>query len=523
MPEESAQTLTGPETIKMLADASAEREDEEAAAIAAPRPFVLAIDIGTSSVRASVFDGRGREVSGTRARVERSFRTTPDGGAEADAEELVRQVESVVDASLARSSVPSVEAVAVACFWHSLVGIDGQGRALTPVYGWADTRAAGEAEALRRRWDEREMHRRTGCRFHAGYWPAKLLWLRKENPEMYGAIARWLSPGEFLTLNLCGEAAASVSMASGTGLLNQRRCEWDEAALGIADLEASQLPPLAEPGLTFRLTDEYARRWPQLRDARLFPAIGDGAANNIGAGCVDTRAAGLMIGTSGAMRVTWAGEPPETLPDGLWCYRVDYRRVLVGGALSDGGGLYGWLSDSLKLGAEANDAALAALEPDAHGLTVLPFWAGERSTGWSAQARGAILGLSMDTRPVDIVRAALEAIAYRFALIAEALLPFAPQAEIQASGGALRASPTWTQILADVLGRPLRLAPAREASSRGAVLLALEALGVIEDIASVPTLSPGQTFIPNPARRARYLEGLARQQRAYDAIVRGLQ
>jgi len=342
------------------------------------------------------------------------------------------------------------------------------------------------------------------------------------HPEVRGAVALWVSPGEFLTLKFCGEVAASVSMASGTGLLDQRRCVWDEAMLDIAGLSESQLPPLAAAGWTFRLTDDYARRWPPLRDARWFPVIGDGAANNVGADCVDQSAAALMIGTSGAMRVAWAGEPPAALPAGLWCYRVDHRRVVVGGALSDGGGLYDWLSDSLKLGAdtEANEAALSALEPDAHGLTVLPFWAGERSTGWSAEARGAILGLTTNTRPIEIVRAAMEAIAYRFALIAESLLPFAPGAEIRASGGALTASPTWTQILADVLGRPLKLAPAREASSRGAVLLALEALDVIEDIAKLPARAPDQIFTPDAARHALYLDGLARQQRAYDALVR---
>lgn len=503
-----------------MGDVSVEREGEEVTAVEERAPFVLAIDIGTSSVRAALFDGRGREVAGTQASVGRSFSTTREGGAEADAGELIAQVESVVEESLARSPVSSIEAVAVACFWHSLVGIDGRGRALTPVYGWADTRAAGEADALRRRYDEREMHRRTGCRFHAGYWPAKLLWLGKENPELYGAVALWVSPGEFLTLKLCGELAASVSMASGTGLLNQRSCEWDEAALDIAGLSAKQLPPLAAPGQTFRLTDDYARRWPQLRDARLFPAMGDGAANNIGSGCVDKSAAGLMVGTSGAMRLAWAGEPPDAVPDSLWCYRADHRRVVVGGALSDGGGLYGWLSGALKLGADADDDALAALEPDAHGLTLLPFWAGERSTGWSAQARGAILGLTMNTSPAEIVRAAMEAVAYRFALIAESLLPFAPEAEIRASGGALAASPTWTQILSDALGRPLQLAPAREASSRGAALLALESLGAIEDIAALPPLAPGQTFTPDQTRHARYLEGLARQQRAYDAFMR---
>ncbi|MCA1592831.1 MAG: sugar kinase, partial [Acidobacteria bacterium] len=109
-------------------------------------PLVLGIDVGTSSVRAALYDGRGREVAGTQARVARSFRTTRDGGAEDNAEDIVGQVETVIDEVLARTSSTRVEAIAFACFWHSLVGVDGEGRALTPVYGWADTRAAREVE-----------------------------------------------------------------------------------------------------------------------------------------------------------------------------------------------------------------------------------------------------------------------------------------------------------------------------------------------------------------------------------------
>ena len=90
---------------------------------------------------------------------------------------------------------------------------------------------------------------------------------------------------------------------------------------------------------------------------------------------------------------------------------------------------------------ESIERALDLIEPDSHGLTVLPFWAGERSPGWSTTARGAILGLTPRTRPVEILRASMEAVAYRFALIADALDAIAPGAEIVASGNALRSSP----------------------------------------------------------------------------------
>jgi gluconokinase len=115
------------------------------------------------------------------------------------------------------------------------------------------------------------------------------------------------------------------------------------------------------------------------------------------------------------------------------------------------------------------------------------------------------------------VRAALEAIAYRFASIARDLDTLAPQAEIVATGNALRSSPVWIQIIADVLGRPIALGNAAEASIRGAALLALEAVGKIATIEDV-SVSSAQVFQPDLVRHARYREGLARQQELYDRL-----
>jgi gluconokinase len=390
------------------------------------------------------------------------------------------------------------------------------------VLGWADTRAAPAVEELRLQFDERELHARTGCRFHSSYWPAKLRWLQTERPHLYRAARSWMSFAELLALRFFGATEASVSMASGTGLFDERLCRWDDSLLAWLGMTAGQLPTIAEAQQTFSgLRVEYARRWPQLSGARWCPAIGDGAANNIGAGCSTRERVALMIGTSGAMRVLSEDEPPTALPPGLWCYRADRRRIVTGGALSDGGGLYGWMMDALALSGdrEETERALLAIEADAHGLTVMPFWAGERSTGWAKAARGAILGLTMHTRPIEILRAAMESVAYRFALIADALDRLAPQPEIVASGGALRASPVWAQMLSDTLGRNVNLSGVRESSSRGAVLLALEATGRIKSIADAPLAPLVQTYEPDMTRHARYRAGLERQQMVYEKII----
>jgi gluconokinase len=486
-------------------------------------PLVLTVDIGTSGVRAALYDGFGEEIDATEARVQRTFETTPEGGAELSAEEALEQVAQAIDAALAAAAhLPEPpEAVALSCFWHSLVGVDDEGRALTPVYGWADMRAAAAAEELRGRFDEPEMHTRTGCRFHPSYWPAKFLWLQKEQKDIFARARRWMTFAEFLVLRLFGETAISISMASGTGLLNLRGGVWESGLLESLSVSLDQLPRVARANEIFtKLRDEYARRWPRLEHARWYPAIGDGAANNIGEGCMTPARAALMIGTSGAMRVMWEGTPLSQIPTALWCYRADYNRLVVGGALSDGGGLYGWLREAFAIREqrEATEQALAGMEPDAHGLTIMPFWAGERSTNWSNNARGAILGLTMHTKPLDILRAAMEAVAYRLAFIGGALETVAKGFDIIASGGALLNSPVWAQIIADVLGRPLTLSGVREASSRGAALLALELAGKIGNVAAVPAPS-GETYQPDMARHALYRRGLERHQKIYERLV----
>jgi gluconokinase len=199
---------------------------------------------------------------------------------------------------------------------------------------------------------------------------------------------------------------------------------------------------------------------------------------------------------------------------------VDRRRILLGGALSNGGNLYAWLAETLRLGPPAEtEQALAAMEADAHGLTVLPFLAGERSPGWVAGARAAIAGLRLTTTPLEMVRAGLETVAYRFALIHAILGEACPGAdEVVATGGALAKSPAWTQILADVLGVPLRPSAEPEGSSRGAALLALEALGVLPSLDAAPARF-GPTVAPDAARHTRYRDGLARHRQLYDALI----
>jgi len=479
---------------------------------------VLSLDVGSSSVRAALHDASGDAVEGSEVKLDHEFDYTANGGATAEADGLLDLVARAIDGVLARHADAKILCVAASTFWHSVLGVDRDGRPTTPILTWADRRAADAARDLRDRLDEEAVHRRTGAPLHSSYWPAKLLWLENAAPNGFRRTERWLSPADYFYARLFGgPPTIGTSMASATGLYDQNRNRWDAGTLDALPVDEERLPDLSDEPRA-GLLGKWARRWPALEGVPWFPAVGDGACSNVGSGCTGSDRLALMVGTSGAMRVLWKADSVE-VPPGPWCYRADRQRFVMGGALSDGGNLVGWLRETLRLpGPEETEELLARMGPDSHGLTFLPILNGERGPAWADRANGTISGLAMSNTPVEILRAAMEAVAYRFALIAEILEEASPgDKQVIATGGGLLGSPTWTRIMADALGRPVTLSGVEEASARGAVLLALEAVGgpVIES-REVPL---GETFDPDPESHEVYREALVRQRRLYDAVV----
>ena len=482
-----------------------------------PAPLILTLDIGTSSVRALLYDARGRLIDGIGAQEHYQVRAAADGTSEDDPSAAFERIARCIDAALAQAGplAQQIGAVAADTLVSNIMALDKDGQPLTPLITYADTRNAADAAALQRALNEDAVHQRTGCLLRTSYWPARLAWVRRTLPEVWQAAARWLTIGEYLELRLFGQCRASYSVAAWSGLLDRARLEWDAPLLAHLGVDAGQLSPLADVSAPLRgLRDDFAQRWPALRDVPWFPAIGDGAAANIGSGATGHSRMALTVGTTGALRV--AQPSVESVPPGLWCYRVDKQRALLGGATSEGGNVYAWLQDTLRLPEpEALEAELAALPPDSHGLTVLPFVAGERSPGWAGDVRATIHGLGLNTMPPEIVRACLEAVAYRFALIEQRMCgnPACDHRMI-ASGGALLSSPAWMQMIADVLNRPVVASEEQEATSRGVALLALESLGAIASIDELPA-ADGAMYQPDAGRHSVYRAAIARQEALY--------
>lgn len=488
---------------------------------AAEAPLILALDLGTSSLRALLFDRHGRTVQESEEQHPHRIRTTVDGGAETDPLPLFDLLVRCIDGALARAGdrAREIAAVGTSCFWHSLVGVDASGDPVTPLLLWADTRSASHAAALRSEFAGDAVHERTGSPFHSSYWPAKLRWLRHTAPEAVARVDRWQGYTEFVGERLAGEsgAASSLSMASATGLLDVHRLAWDQALLKAVGTAPERMPPLTDRTEPWRsLRPEFAARWPVLAGVPWYPAVGDGACANVGSGAVGPERIALTMGTSGALRVVRAARDIEVPPD-IWAYRVDRERFVLGGALSNGGNVLAWLGKLLGIDFGDETARLAAaLPPDAHGLTVLPFLAGERAPAWHDRSSGVVAGLTLATGPEALLRAGMEAVAYRFAAIYDRLCPLVERGHaIVANGGAILRSPAWLQIVADTLGHDLlTLDPEAEASARGAALLALEASCLLPNLAAAPDPAAGGTvYRPDPDRHARYQAGRDRQRK----------
>ena len=306
-------------------------------------PLVLAVDIGSTASRGDVFDAAGRPVRGGREKVPHQFTTRDDGTSEIDPDQIVGEVQQIITALATDRRAGRIGGVALDTFASSLVGVGADRRARTPCFTYADSRCAAQVSELRRELDERVIQQRTGCRLHASYLTPRLRWLRDTMPDTFRSIRHWMSLGEYIYLQILGETATGTSTAAWTGMLDRRTGLWDQELLDACGVREEQLSEVRDSDQPITEVDDAVRgRWPALAGAAWFPVVSDGFSSNMGAGAVDESAVAASVATSGAMRVLVHGIPEE-IPSGLWCYRVDGSRSLLGGAVNDVGRVVSWL------------------------------------------------------------------------------------------------------------------------------------------------------------------------------------
>ncbi len=461
-------------------------------------PTVIGLDVGTSTVEAVVFTVDGAPGPATSRDV--ATVASADGTVTQDPDDLHRVVLDVLADAVARTD-RRVDAIAVTTAMHALVGLDDDDRAVTPLVTWADTRATDIVADWRRDGTAGFVHQRTGVPLHPMAPVAKLAWFtaHRDTPP----VARWADLKALVSSWLTGAAVTEISTASGWGLMDLRTGTWDPDALRLAGVTPDDLPPIVPTTAARPLVRSAADRTGLDVGTPVVAGAADGPCANLGVGATEPGVAGLSLGTSGAVRVV-VDHVPEPVPDGLFCYALDAKRRVLGGALSNGGNIVDWLADVFTdpVASSADDrhrdrfsavdALAAAAPPGSDGLVMVPYLVAERAPLWDPTVPAAYLGLRRRHRRPHLVRAAFEGVAAGLGAITDRIAAVQPVTAVRATGGAF-ASPLWRTLVAAAVARPVTIPDVVGGSATGAAALGLVALGVTDDPVAARAMLTAET------------------------------
>ena len=481
----------------------------------AAAPYILAVDVGSTGTRSGIYDVRARPVKGYRNKVAHAFTQLANGTSTIDADQVTAEIREVIGEVLAGFPHP-IAGVAIDTFASSLVGVDADGAAITPCYTYADSRSAPQVNYLKSILNEDDTQQRTGTRQHTGYLPSRFLWLKQNDRATFDRVRSWMSLGEYAWLRIIGTTAAGTSTAAWTGMLNRSEGTWDATLLDLVGVPAERLSPIASPSQPLTPLTSVSRTWPPLAGAVWFAPISDGHSQSIGAGSVDTSRMVLSAATSGAMRVLVPGDL-DNLPRGLWCNRIDETSSILGGALNDVGRAVTWLESTLRLPEEDERARLLLAEPVPGLPVVLPWFSGERSTGWVGEARAVLHRVSAATTASDLYRATIEGVALSYIRMLKDLVTVAGRpSEIIATGRVTADLPGLMQVVADASGIPVTPLTLKRSTLRGTALHTLPFLAPGVEPAEAPT---GETYHPHVDRLPYYHRRSERFQVLYDKVI----
>jgi sugar (pentulose or hexulose) kinase len=486
---------------------------------------LIGVDVGTTGVRAAVFDERGRVVS--QADETCLYLAPAPGRAEADADDWWRATRVVMARIAEQTSLARADAIGVTGQAPTAVPVDGKGRALRRAILWLDVRADAEARAIDTALGPGGAEAIGGNRMHAYYLGPKLAWLRAHEPEALDRAALVLQSHAFIVLRLTGEAVCDPSTAMLCApLFDAKSRRWSEAGVRASGMKLRLLPRIAPAHEVVGAVTREAAAATGLREGT--PVVaggGDFAASALGAGVIEEGEACLMLGTAGNLLMPMV--QPRFDPRLVNSHHVGCERWLaLGGTLC--GAALEWFRGACAAGVawETLEAEAASVDVQTIGkLLVLPYFQGERTPIWDENARGAFFGIDLTHGRGHLYRALLEGVALGFR---HCLAVFeengATLSEVVAANGAGR-SPLLRQILADALGLPLTWRDAADGSGgtvAGAALLAGLGAGVLAspEIARAWHSSQGSTVRHEPEARAhaRLCDVFSRRLALYSAV-----
>ena len=452
--------------------------------------YLLAIDQGTTSTRAIVFDAALRPVATAQQEFAQLY--PAPGCVEHDVEDIWSTTVATVRATIARAGVAatSIAAIGIANQRETtIVWERATGRPIHNAIVWQDRRTADACAALRERGHEPAIAARTGLLLDPYFSATKIAWLLDHvDGARAAAQAGRLAFGtvdSFLLWRLTGGKlhATDATNAARTLLMDLRTGKWDRELCELFGVPEALLPPIHDCAGDFGSTDLFGA------SMRILGVAGDQQAATVGQSCF---APGMVKSTygTGCFALLNTGDQPVASKNRLLttiAYQLDGQRTYaLEGAIFVAGAAVQWLRDALKVIAAAPDVnALAAAADPAEQIYIVPAFVGLGAPWWDAQARGAIYGLTRKSGVAELARATLEAVGYQTRDLLEAMhadWPASGTSSVLRVDGGMAASDATMQFLADILAMPVDRPAVMETTALGAAYLAGRAAGLCPDL-----------------------------------------
>lgn len=492
----------------------------------------LGLDVGSSSTKVILIDAVGKVLAVDAP--EYAFRTPKPLWAEADPEDWWKATIAGIKSVLAKAGKTGsdVAGIGLSGQMHGLVMLDAEGKVLRPCIMWNDQRTAAECAEITKAIGREKILAVTGNPVLPGFTAPKILWVRKNEPEVYAKCAKVLLPKDYIRYRMSGVFATEVSDASGMSLLDVPKRKWSSEMLDGCGIPASWMADVTEsPDISSTLSAEAAALTGLVAGTPIAGGGGDQAAQAVGCGIVEEGLISATFGTSGvvfAHSKEYRGEPDGRLH--AFCAAVPGEWHLMGVMLSAAGSLQ-WFRDALgaeeiaqhKAGGKHPyakfDEMAATIPAGSNGLLFLPYLSGERTPYPDPYARGAFVGLTLRHGKAHMVRSVLEGITFGMLDSVELMRALGITSRtIIASGGGARSS-IWRQMMADIFNTPIALVNATEGAAYGAALLAAVGTKTYPDVRTAAKTCIATTMAAQPGADAPvYAKYYPRYRALYPAL-----
>lgn len=479
--------------------------------------------MGTTNVKAAVFDERGKTLSLASKGVHVHFPVA--GSAVQHLSELYKATIDAARNAVKRSRVDEVGAMVLGAQMHGLAAIDREGNELLPLVTYLDTRPAVALQRLNDMVDPYELYEDTGCPPLFIYPLTKFIWLDLTSPGILEKARWFVSAKDYIVFKMLGEPYVDKSVVSGSQLLNIRDLTWSDLALSLAGIGEERLPRLCDgERVLCALPNRMARQFGLSKSAPLILGASDAALHSLGVGAVKEGLFALNMGTSGAIRSISRGPTIDRDKDmRFFCYYIGYGNRLPGGAVNNAGIGLRWFRDGFGhlevamaklLDGDPYDLLTRqaeSVEATSERLLILPFFSGERFPLRDPNAKCVMFGLTLRHGRGHVIRALMEGCVYTLRWILDAVVENGIKGEVIRVGGGGARSRLWRQILADILGIRVERTSMEEGTLVGAAVMGTVAMGTYRDIeeATKNMVNVVDVSYPNVENRERY-------ERAYE-------